>query len=213
MIIRTTLALAVCAAAANAELVTYRYSGTVSTNTYWSGFHGDAIELSLTIETGTAASSSFANQAIYQNAVVDGYFQIGETRFNIADNPTVNNVNVRTGVYDQFTDSYTNRYQISVSSDGMARDGWEFPANIRLWVTDKNTPADTVLDTGLLQPLDTISTPLNGGGIDSIVASLGVIRGVASTITSGDGSISVLVPAPAAGIALLGGVAATRRRR
>ena len=206
------LALAAATPFAAADLVTYRYNGEVATQTYWSAFHGQPVELSVTIDTSTAASSQSANQALYQNAVVDGYFQIGETRFNIAENASTNNVSVRTNVYDQFTDSYTNRYQVSVSSDGIARDGWEFPGTISFWITDKDTPADTVLDLGLLQPLDTLSTIFEGV-VDSVVASMGAFRGVSSTITSGNGSVSVLIPAPGAGLALGAGLLATRRRR
>jgi hypothetical protein len=208
----TLLTIAAAAPFAAADLVTYRYNGEVSTQTYWSGFHGQPVELSVTIDTSTAASSQSANQALYQNAVVDGYFQIGGTRFNIGENPTTNNITVRTDVYDQFTDSYTNRYQVSVSSDGIARDGWEFPGTISFWIIDKDPVADTVLDLGLLQPLDTLRTVFDGG-VDGVVASMGAFRGVSSTITSGNGSVSVLIPAPGAGLVLGTGLFAARRRR
>lgn len=194
----TLLTIATAATFASADLVTYRYNGEVSTQTYWSGFHGVPVELGVTIDTSTAASSQSADQALYNGAVVDGYFQIGETRFNIAENPTTNIVNVRTNVYNQFTDSFYNQYQVTVSSDGIARDGWEFPGNIMLVINDRDPVADTVLDLGLLQPLDTLST-ISDGGVDGVVASMGALRGVFSTITSGNGAVSVLIPAPRRG--------------
>lgn len=211
MKIAAPISLALLAGVANAEIVTYKYTGVVSTQTFWTSFHGVPVELSVSIDTDTTVTSQSDNLANYQGAVVDGYFQIGEDRFGIDDDPRVNNVSVRTNVVDTNFGTVSNRYQVSFTSDGIACGGWEFPGTIMLMIRDSDSQPDTVLDTGLLQPLNTLRTSADGG-TDTVVASMGAFRGVFSTITSGNGTITI-VPAPGAGLVLSAGVLAWSRRR
>lgn len=205
------LAAAGLASVASADLVSYEYTGT-HPGYVWTAFAGATVKMGFTIDTDTAASSMTTNRAEYHDAIVNGYFEIAGTRFNMADTPAINNIVVRTDVYDQNFGTYSNVYQVVFSSDGIARDGWSYPGNISFLLFDKDLTPDSVLDLGIHQPIETLRTVQNGG-VDAISVGMGAQRGVFSTISSGDGGV-VVVPAPG-GVALLaaGGLLAGRRRR
>jgi hypothetical protein len=102
--------------AADASLTTYQYNGTVSTNTFWSSIHGQSVEASFTIDTSVAASSLTDNRAQYEGAIVSGYYQFGDIRFDIDPNGARNRIILRTDVEDTNFGTVSNRLNISVST-------------------------------------------------------------------------------------------------
>lgn len=210
----TTLgALALFTGAGHAGVVAYEYNGTVSTNTFWSFMHGLDVRVRLELDTGVAASSMTADRAQYDGAVIGGFFSAGEYTWAVDPDGAVNNVVLRTDVFDQNFGTFSNRLGISVSVEDGAQGPFQFPSNILFNVIDNDDPNDTVEGLGMTQPLETMRT-ISNGGVDQFSTGLGVTNNnVSSTIVSGDGGIRV-IPAPA-GVASLGiaGLAAMRRRR
>jgi hypothetical protein len=102
---------------------------------------------------------------------------------------------------------------INFSAEDVSQGGYSFPGTISLNIFDQDRPADTVVDQGLLQPLDTLQT-ISQGGVDKVAASMGIFTGsVFTTVGGGDGGI-VVVPTPGAlATAAAAGVIFLRRRR
>ncbi len=203
----------IVSACAHADLITYQYDGTVATNTPWASLHGKPVKVRLTIDLDTPASQATADRKQYDGAVTAGYFQVDGIRFPIDPNGSRNITVVRTGVFDINSGLTFNQYNINVSTDGVDRDPFVFPSNILFNLYDYDAPADTVRDLELDQPLDTLKT-ISHGGVDKFAVGLGVAIGSThSTVTSGDGGMSI-VPTPGTGalLALGGCVAVTRRR-
>ena len=205
-------ALAMLAGTASADLVTYQYNGTVHTNTHWGSIHGEAVQVSVTFNTSVAASSLTDNRAEYTGAIVGGYFRMGSEQWDIDTAGTRNSIILRTDVYDQNFDTYSNRYNLKVSVFDGDHGPWQYANNFSISITDNDDPRDTITGLDMLQPFETVRTS-SQGGVDSLVVSMGIYNGVSATILSGDGGFTT-VPAPA-GTAVLGlmGLAATRRRR
>lgn len=206
------LGIAVLAGASSADLVTYEYTGTVSTNTYWGSLHGQEVQMQLTIDTSVLASNPTANRAEYLGAIVGGFMRVGDMEWDVNPDGARNSVVVRTDVYDQNFGTYSNRMNMQVSVFDVPQNGFEFAGNISVNVVDNDDPRDTVTDLGMVQPLDTMRT-ISNGGVDQFALGLGIYNGVSSTITSGDGGIRI-VPSPA-GVAVFGvaGLVGVRRRR
>lgn len=198
-----------------AALITYTYEGTIRDTVPWSWARGEAVSFAVTIDTEAVASVVEPNRRIYEGAVVNGYFELMGHRFEMADSPSTNQVIVRTDVFDQNTSRFSNRYDVTFSSDGIDRGPFQFPGNIFLSIIDNDRPADTVLDLGLDQPLDTAATFWNGGGFDSIGISMGVIaNNISSTLTSNNGTIGRVIPTPGTlALAGLAGLGMLRHRR
>lgn len=206
------LALLAAAPCALGDIVTYQYNGTVASNTPFTFAVGSAFEFSVSIDTDAAVFSQTATRAEYRGAVVAGYVEFYGERFNIAADPIRNTIIVRNNFIDPNSGAAFNAINLSISSDGIDRGPFSFPSTISLSLFDRDPVADTVVGLGLLHPLDTLRTQANGG-VDGLAISMGVAVGnTFSSIGSGDGGF-VIVPAPAAGALLAGGLFATRRRR
>lgn len=209
----SALAVAALASAVSADVVTYRFTGTADGASTPAGLKDLDLILEATINLDTVADQLTATRAQYENAVVAGFFQVGDLRWNLADDPRRNRVIVRTDFVDINSGNLFNQMIISFSAEDVSQGGYSFPGNITLTIFDQDRPADTVLDLGLLQPLDTLKT-LSQGGVDKVSASMGIATGsVFTTVGGGDGGI-VVVPTPGA-LATVGvaGLVVVRRRR
>lgn len=204
--------MSVLAGSSSADLVTYEYTGTVHTNTHWGSLHGLDVTMRLTVDTSVLASSLTETRAEYQGAIVGGFMRVGEMEWDVNPEGLRNSVILRTDVYDQNFQTYSNRLNMQVSVIDVPQNGFQFAGNISMNVTDNDDPADTITGLGMVQPLDTLST-ISGGGVDQFSLGLGISNGVSATILSGDGGFRI-VPSPA-GVAVFGvaGLFGVRRRR
>ncbi len=200
-------------AVAGADEISYLYNGTVGTNTPWSSFHGKPVEVLVTINLDTIASQTSADRKQYDGAVTGGYFDVDGIRFPFVTDGRRNRVIVRTDVFDINSGLNFNQYVINISTDGVDRAPFSFPGEMLFSLFDFDSPADTVLDLDLDQPLNTLRTQ-STGGVDRLGIALGVAVGSTfSSVTSGDGGIRV-VPAPGSALLLAGaGLMAARRKR
>ncbi len=206
-------AVAAIAPAVSADVVTYRFTGTADGASTPAGLKDLDLILEATINLDAVGLQTSATRTQYDNAVVSGFFQVGDLRWNMADNPRTNRVIVRTDVVDINFGNLFNQMVISFSAENVSQGGYSFPGTISLNIFDQDRPADTVIDQGLLQPLDTLRT-ISGGGVDKVSASMGIVTGsVSTTVGGGDGGI-VVVPTPGAVATLtVAGVVFLRRKR
>lgn len=203
----------VVAASAHAGTVSYLYTGTVATNSPFTQFRGTPVEALITLDLDVTAAQTEADRKLYSGAVVGGYFTVDGIEFPLNPGGSRNTVSVRTGVLDVNTGTRFNQFFVNISTDGVDRAPFSFPGAVSLTLFDFDDPADTVVDLGMDQPLDTLKTQSHGG-VDRISIGMGVAIGSTfSTITSGDGGMLV-VPAPGSVALLVGaGLVSVRRRR
>ena len=210
-IIATIAATALAAAPAAADLVTYRYEGTQHNTNF---AVGAPVVAEFTLDLDTVGVGTPGDAEGYDRPIVDGFFSYNGIVFPFDTDGEFNSVSIITD-YQGSNNQVYNRYQLRVSTDGVERGGIAYHDAVNLFIFDRDTPRDTVVGTGLDQPLDTVRGASNGG-IDSIVWSMGAFNGsVFSTITSGDGGMSIVpVPEPASAMLMAtGGLLALRRRR
>lgn len=218
--------------AASADLLTYQWDGTTAANSL---VKNQTVQVVFTIDTDTALTSSYTYQAegqpatsyIYEGAIVSGYYKVGDNLYPfvtegqilVESNPgfgdiVVNARNTVTIVENSSSNGTRfNSFNISASTDFVERGGID-PSTILINIFDYDLPRDTVIGDSLDQPLDTLRLH-SQGGVDRVAFGMGAYNGaISSTVTSGEGSISIVSPEPGS-VALLGlgTLALVRRRR
>jgi len=219
---------AIAAPAVSADLLTFRWVGTTAANSI---VQNQPVDVVFTIDTDTPMlASSTATRHEYEGAIVSGHYKVGEHLF-----PFVTSGDIVTEIYPDdipFPDPTTparntilvrkdvesngrvsNRLTIHASSDHVERGGID-PKHILINVFDYDVPRDTVvLDSGLDLPLDTVRT-YSQGGSDTAVFGMGAqVGGLVSTVTSGEGSLSIVPEPGSLSLIAAGGLLIMRRRR
>lgn len=225
------LAAATLANTASADLLTYQWDGVTAGNSL---VQNQTVQVVFTIDTDTALTSTNTFQAegqtatryVYDGAIVSGYYQVGEHLYPFVTEGeilvesvpgfgdiVVDARNTVTIVENSASNgSRFNSFVINASTDFVERGGID-PSTILINIFDYDVPADTIVGGTLDQPLDTLRL-LSQGGVDRAAFGMGAYNGaISSTVTSGEGNISIIVPEPGS-LALLGlGTLAMIRRR